>query len=282
MNAKLASANQQVMALYAERNEQACQLKRSDAMKTRCLSCISHEFRSALNSIFALTTLRLHRVDGELICEQDEQVGFIRKAADSLHDLVNDLSNLAKIAAGEIDVHQSKFEAAELLGSSRGMLAAPLLAPPVRLVFEETAGIPFLSSDESKVSQILRNFIDNASKFTERGEVRVAVSHDPGNDAVIFSVRDIGIGMAPADSERIFDEFTQLKSPAQSGVWSQRHGSGFAAVPQTGHPVGRPRYVREHARRWARVWSALKERKRSQGKRRNGILEYWFHAFESC
>jgi PAS domain S-box-containing protein len=218
LNAKLATANQQVMVLYAERNEQACQLQRSDAMKTRFLSYISHEFRSPLNSIFALTTLLLRRADGELTREQDEQVGLIRKAADSLLDLVNDLSNLAKVEAGEIEVHRSKFEAAELLGNLRGMLAAPLLAPTVRLVFEEAAGIPTLYSDEGKVSQILRNFIDNALKFTERGEVRVAASHDLENDVVIFSVRDTGIGMAPADQERIFDEFTQLKSPAQSRV----------------------------------------------------------------
>ena len=216
LNAKLVAANQRMTALYANLDQQTRQLKHSNAMKTRFLSHISHEFRGPLNSIFALTTLLLRRADGELNGEQDEQVGFIRKAADSLLDLVNDLLDLVKIESGKIEVHPSDFEAAELLGNLRGMLPAPLLTPAVQLVFEERADIPSLYSDEGKVSQILRNFIDNALKFTERGEVRVAASHDPENDAVIFSVRDTGIGIAPPDQERIFDEFTQLESPAGS------------------------------------------------------------------
>lgn len=218
INAELAEEKSRMMVLCAELNERARQLKRGDAKKTRFLANLSHEIRSPLNSIFALTTLLLRRSDGELSPEQHEHVGFIRKAADSLLDLVNDLLDLAQIEAGKIQVHLSEFEAAELLDSLRGMLPAPLVSATVRLVFEEPAGIPSLSSDEGKVSQILRNFVDNALKFTARGEVRVAASHDPANDQIIFSVRDTGIGLAPADQERIFDEFTQLENPAQGTV----------------------------------------------------------------
>lgn len=191
------------------------QLEKSDALKTRFLYQISHEFRSPLNSIFALTTLLLRRADGALNRQQDESVGFIRKAADSLLALADDLFDFAKIESGKLDVRAACFEAADLLNNLRGMLPAPLLTPAVSLVFEKPAGIPALYSDEGKVTQILRNFINNALTFTERGEVRVAAGYDSVEDAVIFSVRDSGIGLAPADQERIFEEFTQLESSAQ-------------------------------------------------------------------
>src|SRR5262249_5268445 len=86
--------------------------------------------------------------------------------------------------------------------------------PTISLVFEEPAGVPPLCSDESKVSQVLRNFISNALKFTERGEVRARAAAEAGG-LVRFSVSDTGIGIAPEDHEAIFQEFTQLESARQ-------------------------------------------------------------------
>jgi CheY-like chemotaxis protein len=83
-------------------------------------------------------------------------------------------------------------------------------------VFEEPEGVPLLYSDEGKISQILRNFVSNALKFTERGEVRVSARYDENNDTVTFSVSDTGVGIALPDQERIFEEFTQLERGSQS------------------------------------------------------------------
>ena len=109
-----------------------------------------------------------------------------------------------------------EFEAAALFGALRGMLR-PLLAhnPSVSLVFDEPAGLPPLHTDEGKVSQVLRNFISNALKFTEHGEVRVMASAGP-EDTVVFAVSDTGIGIAPEDQEAIFQEFTQIEAPGRS------------------------------------------------------------------
>jgi CheY-like chemotaxis protein len=87
----------------------------------------------------------------------------------------------------------------------------------VALSFEETAGIPALRTDEGKLAQILRNFLSNAAKFTERGAIRVAAAPGPG-DTVVFSVSDTGIGIAPADQARIFEEFGQVEGPVQGRV----------------------------------------------------------------
>jgi signal transduction histidine kinase len=130
---------------------------------------MSHEFRTPLNAIAALSHVLLDRVDGELTPEQEKQVRFIRKASHDLTELVNDLLDLAKVEAGKISVRPIEFEVDDLFGVLRGMLRPLLVSESVRLTFDAEDGLPRLYTDEGKVSQILRNFISNALKYTERG-----------------------------------------------------------------------------------------------------------------
>jgi signal transduction histidine kinase/CheY-like chemotaxis protein len=218
INQELQETNRGVVALYAELDDRADHLRRADELKSRFLSNMSHEFRTPLNSILALSRLLLGRVDGELTGEQEKQVQFIRRAAESLTELVNDLLDLAKVAAGKIVVTPSEFAAAEVFATLRGMLRPLLLGDVVALVFEEPDDVPALITDEAKVSQILRNFISNAIKFTEQGEVRVWASYDRDTDMVTFSVRDTGIGIAETDHELIFQEFGQIANPIQRRI----------------------------------------------------------------
>lgn len=216
LNRELEDTNRGVVALYAELDEKADHLRRADELKSRFLSNMSHEFRSPLNSILALSRLLLDRSDGDLTAEQDQQVDYIRRAAHDLLDLVNDLLDLAKVEAGKVEVKPVEFFAADLFGALRGMLRPMLLNQAVDLVFEDVEHVPEIFSDEGKISQILRNFISNALKFTERGEVRVSAKL-AGSD-VIFSVADTGIGIAPEDQHRIFQDFVQLDNPIQRRV----------------------------------------------------------------
>jgi signal transduction histidine kinase/CheY-like chemotaxis protein len=218
LNRELEDTNRGVVALYAELDEKADHLRRADEMKTRFLSNMSHEFRTPLNSIVALSQLLLGRLDGPLTSEQERQINYIRKAADDLADLVNDLLDLAKVEAGKTVVRSAEFDARNLFGALRGMLRPLLLNESVTLVFEEPDGVPLLETDEAKVSQILRNFISNALKFTERGEVRVRAHLTDDRAAVVFSVSDTGVGIPPEDQERIFEEFSQLEHPLQKRV----------------------------------------------------------------
>jgi signal transduction histidine kinase/DNA-binding response OmpR family regulator len=217
LNHELEDTNRGVVALYAELDERADHLRRADDLKTRFLSNMSHEFRTPVNSIQALARMLLERTDGDLTTEQETQVTFIRKAADSLSELVNDLLDLAKVEAGKIVVRPVDFEVSNLFGALRGMLRPLLVTDSVALVFDEADGLPPLHTDEPKVSQILRNFISNALKFTERGEVRVSARR-VGEDAIAFDVADTGIGIEPEDQERVFQEFTQVDSPIQRRV----------------------------------------------------------------
>ena len=218
LNQELQDTNRGVVALYAELDERADHLRRADELKSRFLSNMSHEFRTPLNSILALSRLLITRMDGPLTPEQEKQVQFVRKAAESLTELVDDLLALAKVEAGKIVVTPAKFDADELFGALRGMLRPLLVGDAVALVFDDPADVPELVSDEGKVSQILRNFISNAIKFTERGEVRIWASYDAGDDTVTFKVRDTGIGIAEADLDIIFQEFGQVANPIQRRI----------------------------------------------------------------
>ncbi|MGH9575005.1 MAG: ATP-binding protein [Candidatus Acidiferrales bacterium] len=223
LNRELDETNRGVVALYAELNERADFLQRASELKSHFLSNMSHEFRTPLNSIIGLSQILLDRLDGDLTAEQEKQVKFIRGSAEGLVELVNDLLDLAKVEAGKVSIHPAGFSVESLFAALRGMLR-PLLSQnsSVNLVFDEPIDIPEMYSDEAKISQILRNFISNALKFTDHGEVRVAVTrgHD---DTVVFAVTDTGIGIAEEDQERIFQEWTQVEGKKQRTV----KGSGL-------------------------------------------------------
>ena len=218
LNRELEDTNRGVVALYAELDEKADHLRRADELKTRFLSNMSHEFRTPVNSILSLSRLMLDRTDGDLTEEQEKQTIFIRKSAETLSELVNDLLDLAKIEAGKLTVRPTEFAIADLFSTLRGMLRPLLVSEAIELIFEEPIGLSLLRSDEGKLSQILRNFLSNALKFTERGEIRVSATLTSEGDAVVFAVADTGIGIAPEDQEIIFQEFTQLENPLQKQI----------------------------------------------------------------
>ncbi len=214
---ELDETNRGVVALYAELEEGAKDLQRLSDLKSRFLSEMSHEFRSPLNSIKGLTALLLDRTDGDLSVEQEKQIRFIRQAADGLSTLVDDLLDLARVEAGKATIRVSSFAVRALFESLQGMIRPMIDPQAVALVFAETPGIPNLVTDEGKVGQILRNFLTNAAKYTERGEIKVSAMSGPG-DVVVFSVRDSGIGIAPENLNRVFEEFGQIDNPLQGRI----------------------------------------------------------------
>jgi signal transduction histidine kinase/DNA-binding response OmpR family regulator len=223
LNRELEDTNRGVVALYAELDERADYLRRASELKTKFLSNVSHEFRTPLNSIISLGRLLLERVDGDLTSEQEKQVRFIESSARDLEEMVNDLLDLAKVEAGKIKIRPKAFDVSELFSALKGMLK-PLLADntSVDLIFEETAHLPPMYTDEGKVSQILRNLVSNALKFTPRGTVTVrAKQGNPGS--IRFEVTDTGIGIPAEHHETVFREFSQVENPLQ-----ERHrGTGL-------------------------------------------------------
>ncbi len=223
LNRELEDTNRGVVALYAELDERADYLRRASELKTKFLSNVSHEFRTPLNSIISLARLLIDRLDGDLTSNQLKQVRYIESSARDLQEMVNDLLDLAKVEAGKIRIRPKRFEIHELFSALKGMLK-PLLADnnSVDLIFEDAHDLDPMHTDEGKVSQILRNLISNALKFTPSGSVIVG-AHAISDHRVEFSVADTGIGIAPEHHETIFREFSQVDNPLQ-----ERHrGTGL-------------------------------------------------------
>lgn len=215
LNRELEDTNRGVVALYAELDERADYLRRASELKTKFLSNVSHEFRTPLNSIISLAHLLSARMDGDLTPEQEKQVRYIESSARDLQELVNDLLDLAKVEAGKIRIRPKSFEVRELFSALKGMLK-PLLADnsAVDLLFVDASDLPVLRTDEGKVSQILRNLISNALKFTPGGKVTVSARRE-GSSHVLFEVADTGIGIPAEYHETIFQEFSQVENPLQ-------------------------------------------------------------------
>ena len=211
---ELEETNRGVMALYAELDDRASRLTRADDLKSRFLSYASHELRTPLNGIVGLVRLLMA---GKPQGEELKQLTYVQKAAQEMREMVDDLLDLAKVEAGKITIHPSQFGLELVFGALRGMFR-PLLNPEtVELHFEDTSAVPSIYSDESKVLQILRNLISNALKFTERGQVRVWAEFGEA-DTVRICVKDTGIGIAPENKARVFEEFSQIEHPLQRKV----------------------------------------------------------------
>ena len=223
VNRELERAGRGIRALGLELDERADMLKEAAEIKTRFYSNMSHELRTPLSSILGLARLLLDKVDGDLSAEQERQVSFILLAAHDLNSMVNDLLDLARIEAGREVVSIAEVDLPGLFESLRAMLD-PLrpAGSPVVFVFDEPEALPAISTDEAKLSQVLQNFLSNALKFTERGEVRLKAERGPG-ESVVFSVSDTGIGIEPGHLESIFEEFGQVDGPLQRLV----KGSGL-------------------------------------------------------
>ena len=211
---ELEETNQGVLALYAELDNQADELRQASDLKSRFLSYMSHEFRTPLGSILSITSLLSDELDGPLSAEQHRQVTFVSTAARELSDMVDDLLDLAKIEAGRISISPAWFDMLDLFSALRGMFRPIVDASAVDLIFEEPVGLPRLYTDDKKLAQILRNFISNSLKFTARGEVRVSASLE-GTDRIRFAVSDTGIGIAPELHDALFEDFSQIDSPLQ-------------------------------------------------------------------
>lgn len=148
---------------------------------------------------------------------------MIHKSAQGLLEMITDLLEMARIEAGKTIVHPDEFQVADLYRALRGALRPIKPREGVSLILEDPSNIPPMCSDEGKITQILRNLISNAIKFTEKGEIRVSARLTPSGENVIFSVSDTGIGIAPEDQNKIFQEFTQIESPLQK----QAKGTGL-------------------------------------------------------
>jgi PAS domain S-box-containing protein len=177
----------------------------SDRLKSAFLANISHEIRTPMNGILGFSDL----LDRELVSDkQKKYIKIIKNSGDRLLALINDVIDIAKIEAGEAEVHKEEFECSELLDELYE--AHHEKAQPIELIIDKgNIDSLILNTDKNKLFQILNNLIDNAIKFTEKGSVKFGYIIQ--DDELFLFVKDTGIGIPPEYKNKIFERFRQVE-----------------------------------------------------------------------
>ncbi len=182
--------------------------------KANFMATMSHELRTPLNIIIGFSTAMLEHPEMYGDVRIDEQVlqdiAEIRRSGQHLLGLINDILDLAKVEAGKLELNRTNLALPPLLEEAMRHAQALLNDRPIQLRREFNDSLPTVLADEVRVRQILLNLVSNACKFTQMGEI--AIGARPDSDQVILWVRDTGIGIAPADQERIFQQFEQIEN----------------------------------------------------------------------
>ncbi|MBS7813005.1 response regulator [Roseococcus sp. XZZS9] len=188
---------------------QARDLEQASRYKSEFVANMSHELRTPLNSLLILARLLAENRAGNL---QTEQVTFARTIESSGNDLlllINDILDISKIEAGKLELLTTRGRVAPLVEKLAATFRAMAAEKGVELRAEIAADAPTeMETDLQRLEQILRNFLSNAVKFTDRGTVRLSVSRRPGGQ-LAFTVRDTGIGIAADQQQTIFEAFRQ-------------------------------------------------------------------------
>jgi len=192
--------------------------------KSDFLASMSHEIRTPMNAIMGIADLLAKT---SLTQEQDKYVQIIRRAGDNLLNLINDILDLSKVEASQLELEQTRFSLTELLEKVTEMVAVRAQEKGLELVFGVAPDVSVnLVGDPTRLMQVLLNLVGNAIKFTEFGEVSLRITLD-GNPAVPsglrFTVTDTGIGIANTQLSRVFERFTQ----ADSSTTRRFGGSGL-------------------------------------------------------
>jgi signal transduction histidine kinase len=206
--------NDELQRLYRE-------LETASEHKSEFLANMSHELRTPLNAIIGFSQVLRERISGEINAKQEEYLDDILTSANHLLALINDVLDLSKVEAGQVELQVAPFSLQDALERGVSMVRERATKDGVQVTLDADGGLDVVTGDERRIRQVVFNLLSNAVKFTPAGGL-VDLSATQANGEVRVSVADTGPGIAAEDLDRIFDEFQQTEAGAR-----QHEGTGL-------------------------------------------------------
>jgi len=211
--------NENLIAAQVELEKRAKELENSNKYKSQFLANMSHELRTPLNSIILLSKLLLRSGTSTMSEKDFEKVGIINKSGNELLTLINEILDLSKLEAGKIELNITTFSTTKLVEEFKEKFSPIAQEKGIEFICEDKLNID-LKSDRERISQIISNFLSNAFKFTEKGQVYLKIASGESEEVPIaISVKDTGIGILKAKQKKIFEAFEQM-----DGSISRKYG----------------------------------------------------------
>ena len=192
----------------AELERANIRLKELDRLKSIFIATMSHELRTPLNSIIGFTGIILQGLTGDITAEQSKQLSIVKKSANHLLDLINDVIDISKIETDSVELYPVDIDISRLLNEVIVSFSNTVEEKRLSLVIKIPEKL-IIRSDEKRVRQVLNNLLSNAIKFTYEGEIEIQVVEEDRN--VRIYVRDTGIGIKPEDMGKLFMAFSKIR-----------------------------------------------------------------------
>lgn len=229
--AQLEAANRDLAAHASAISRELIVAEAADRTKSLFLATMSHELRTPLNSIIGFTSLVLKGMAGPVTPEQTKQLGMVKTSAHHLLELINDVLDLSKIEAGQLEIRRQPFQLRESLDRVTGSVLPMAQGKGLQLITVISPRLGIFDSDRRRFEQILLNLVANAVKFTHAGEITIIAEilrgaadvSMAGDEVLRVCISDTGIGIRPENLQSIFSPFKQI----DGGLSRQNEGTGL-------------------------------------------------------